>query len=172
MKSIVLSRLLIISVALFLYSLIRYVWQIMSKYLMCVLGEFWLMGNHHNLMKDSINFTFPYAPPLCVPPYLVSRKLLLFLLSLMNQLAFSRIPCQWKDSVRALFLLISFLQHPYFEIIPPAARVNGVSLFVAEKYSFVQIYQSLLTSPSVDGYLDYFQLGVIINKAVSRENII
>lgn len=61
---------------------------------MCVLGEFWLMGNHHNLMKDPINLIFPYAPPSRVPPHLVSGKLLLFLLSLMNQLAFSRIPCQ------------------------------------------------------------------------------
>lgn len=59
MKSIVLSRLLTMSVALFLYSFIRYTWQIItSKYLMCVLGGFWLMGNHHNLMKDPINLTF------------------------------------------------------------------------------------------------------------------
>lgn len=31
---------------------------------MCVLGGFWLMGNHHNLMKDPINLTFFYSLPL------------------------------------------------------------------------------------------------------------
>lgn len=124
--------------------------------------------NNHNKNQHTDYFccfkTLFFFVHVCqVPSSITSSQQLLISCSLSLQFCFQlEHPKNISVSCIAFLTLVVFTQHNAFVIDPCDCLFQQVFLFIAEQYSFLQTYHTLLSQLPVNAQLGYFCFGFYV----------